>query len=1554
MLNLVGYLFASLLNLPLWLDSIGTFLSAVFLGPLAGAITGGCFNLIMSIFEFDFLWFTPVSIIGGLAVGLLFPRNRKYDSFTIIGIALVTGIIMTAVSTPINILVHDGYTGNEWGDALMDMLAPSIKSKIFCSILGSLFVNMPDKVLTILIAMSLYFTSKLLKKKRDAKGNSKGNSKALMLLLLAAASSFVFPGEKVSASVPFNHDFSQKTYGRQDGLVSTEINTIVQTKDGFIWAGAYSGLYRHNGNVFEQFILDDKISNAMYLFCDSLGRLWVCTNDAGIFVYNVKDYTGDYITVDDGLPSNSVRIVCEDDNNNFYIGTSGGFCVYRADGSIRAYDEEMEHASVYSVDYLGNGYVTGVTRDGLLFILKDGELIHSEKNSDSENFFTAVCGGMNDELAVGTSGSEIIVFTMEKDGSLFCSEIIDIPEINYTNSIYYDEHRNGFFIAATKGMAFLDENYIYSTIEGDSFDSAISQIITDYQNNIWFASTKQGVFKLSENPFKAPYFELEDAANCIIERNGELYIGTDSGLFVYEEEIFASVTDDITEYFEGVRIRNIMKDQNDFIWFSTYGTQGLVLVSPDNKIVPLEVKNGFLGNRFRFSLELNDGSVLVSSQLGLTFVEGYIPTVTLGIDDGITSQILCAVQREDGIILAGSDGGGIYVIKDKKVIGNIGGNEGLSSLVILRIIPVEEGYIYVTSNGLYYGNGGYYARYLKNFPYRNNYDIFVTEDGRAWVSSSAGIYIANVEDIILDESYNYLLLNHNRGLDTTLTANAWDYYRDDKLYLCCTDGIRFINTKEFNKVDGDYNITIPYLESDGEELDFVDGVYNIPAGNKDILMEVAVLNYSLLNPLINISIEGLNRTSKTLRQDEISEIYYSGIPYGDYTLLIEVYDDITYSVIKSYSFPLHKEARLYEKMYFKVYLFIVCGMMVAFIAWIIAKMGNMAVINRQYEQIREAKEEAENANKAKSIFLANMSHEIRTPINTVLGMDEMILRETGEEEIKNYASDIYSAGKNLLYLINDILDSSKIESGKMEIVPVEYKLVGMVRGLVNMISGRAASKDLKFTVEVDESLPSVLFGDDVRIRQIITNILTNAVKYTHEGGVTMRLGGTSADGVLKLHVEVEDTGIGIKEEDIPKLFEAFKRIEEGRNRNIEGTGLGMNITMQLLKMMGSELKVQSVYGKGSIFSFDLNQKIIDEKPVGKFDVAKSELPKDFAKGGAFVAPDARILCVDDNEMNRKVIRSLLKVTKIQVIEASSGKSALEKAEKEKFDMVLMDHMMPDMDGIETMERMRKIEGYDKIPIYILTANAVTGAKEQYLAAGFDGFISKPVVSAKLEKSIKEALPEELVKAPDPNDVKASENNRAASPDFISELPGIDGVDWNYAFMHLPDEELLKNTVEGFRNTISLQADKLDSMYESKDTEAYRIQVHAMKSSAATVGIVPLAGMAKMLEFAAKDGNEEIIENMHGVFIKEWRSYEEKLSEAFSAEEEGEEGSDKESSGEGSEVLDTELLSGYLTLLATAVDDCDVDKADEIMAKIKKMPLPKECSEQIKKLSAAVT
>lgn len=398
------------------------------------------------------------------------------------------------------------------------------------------------------------------------------------------------------------------------------------------------------------------------------------------------------------------------------------------------------------------------------------------------------------------------------------------------------------------------------------------------------------------------------------------------------------------------------------------------------------------------------------------------------------------------------------------------------------------------------------------------------------------------------------------------------------------------------------------------------------------------------------------------------------------------------------------------------------------------------------KELQAAREAADRANQSKSYFLANMSHEIRTPINAVLGMNEMIIRESKDETITGYARKVENSGKNLLSIINDILDFSKIEAGKLEIVNAPYQLTSVVNDTVNMIAFRAKNNGLEFKVELNETLPNHLYGDEVRIRQVIVNLLTNAVKYTNEGEISLNIDGIRMDKQVTLKIAVSDTGIGIKDEDKEKLFSQFERIDLMRNNSVEGTGLGLAITRELVFRMGGTISVDSEYGRGSTFFVTLPQNIISNEPVGKYDPNTDDVTDHEVYEESFRAPEASVLVVDDTRVNLMVAKALLKKTEVAIDTASGALEGVEMAGNKKYDLIFMDQRMPHVDGTQALKMIREnAEGPNyKTPVICLTADAISGARERYISEGFTDYLTKPIESEAIEELMIKYLPSDKV------------------------------------------------------------------------------------------------------------------------------------------------------------------------------------------------------------------
>ena len=517
-------------------------------------------------------------------------------------------------------------------------------------------------------------------------------------------------------------------------------------------------------------------------------------------------------------------------------------------------------------------------------------------------------------------------------------------------------------------------------------------------------------------------------------------------------------------------------------------------------------------------------------------------------------------------------------------------------------------------------------------------------------------------------------------------------------------------------------------------------------------------------------------------------------------------------------------------------------------------------------------QELVRANEAKSRFLANMSHEIRTPINGILGMDSMLLKECKDENLREYAKNIQSAGQSLLSIINDILDISKIESGKLEIIPIKYQLFSILNDCYNLTKVKLENKPVELVMQINENLPSWLYGDEVRIRQIINNFLSNAVKYTKEGKVTFCLDyEETSNEQIQLVISVADTGIGIKEEDLGKLFESFTRIEEKRNRNIEGTGLGLNLTKNLVDLMGGEVSVTSTYGKGSCFTARIPQRIVDAKPMGDFGKRYQQYLKTSDDNTlSFVAPEAKILVVDDVEMNLKVVQGLLKQTKIQIDTAISGRECLECVKRKKYDVVFLDHMMPEMDGIETLQNMKSLTDNlsKETPVIMLTANAIVGAKEEYMEAGFTDYLTKPIQETQILEMLLKYLPGELTcrnaKIKNPEEmVQTEQEEHIEEPETgpMQLLEKLEGFDVQLGLSYCMNEkDFYTEMLKEYRKADKVS--KLKQFFAEEDWNNYGVIVHGLKSTSLTIGAVHLSEEAKALEMAAKEGDTDYIRSHH--------------------------------------------------------------------------------------------
>ncbi len=1365
--------------------------------------------------------------------------------------------------------------------------------------------------------------------------------------------------------------YSAVLYDNSSGLPTSEANVITETDDGFIWIGSYSGLIRYDGNTFLRISSLSGIASVVSLYADSEQRLWIGTNDSGVALMAKGDLT--FFGKKDGLASASVKAFAEDNNGNIYAASTGGLCVFDKDLNVsRVEYPELADERVTKLVSDKDGNIYGVTQMGDYFIIgNDKSLLYY---ATDKGYISSVCSiypdpDRKDHFYLGSRQSEIIYCSVE-DGHMTQNVYSTYP-LEHINCI--KEYGKQIWFCADNGIGMLDSGRL-NVIRDLPLNNSIEEMIKDYQGNLWFVSSKLGVMKIVTNQFvniteKYGLPQYVVYGTCVYD--DKLFIGCkNEGLKVIKNSGEVSKiplyrvrtasgkgikSDNLIDLVGTNSIRSIIKDTKGYIWISTYSENSLIRYNKDGSALVFSEEDGLPTNKVRTVYECRNGDILATCTGGVVRISG--DEIVEIYDDkyGVASaEILTSCEAEDGNILIGTDGDGLYVLKENKTV-RLGLDEGLRSEVIMHIKKDKslERYWIVTSNSISYMDKDLKVTTVDQFPYSNNFDLFEDENGRMWVLSSNGIYVIPVDQLVKNENLEPVFYDAKNGLPCIASANSYsELTADGDLYIAGTTGVAKVNINKPNEDVDNIKVSVPYVEADGERIyPGENGVFILPADTKKLTFEAYVFTYSLINPQISYYLEGFDNTPQLVKRSEFGAVDYTNLPGGDYRFVMSLLDSRGNSS-KNYEFSISKLKKPHEYLIVRIGIMAIISALAGLLVW---RIMHVTIISRQVEQIRQAKEEAERANSAKSRFLANMSHEIRTPINTIMGMDEMILREDTENVpdeysslVTEYATKIKMASESLLSLVNDLLDLSKVESGKMELIMQEYDTLEVLQSLVMMIRVRSNEKDLSFDVKIDEKLPKKLYGDAGKLREILLNLMTNAVKYTKKGGFTLfATVKEMTEDKCSIYFAVKDTGIGIKKEDMSILFSAFQRLEEDKNSGIQGTGLGLDISKQYVALMGGDLQCDSVYGEGSTFYFTVDQKIVDPEPIGVFkEEKKAGKSKYRAK---FVAPSARIVVVDDNEMNLQVIKGLLKPTKVSLTLCKSGQECLDALENGDYHMVLLDHMMPVMDGPKTLENLRP--DHPDIPVIALTANIMNGGEDYYKSLGFDDYLSKPVDAEKLEEMIYKYLPEEVL-ADQGNAIENSESSGADTetaeeerlPDdiaFVADIPEISVED---GLTYCGSGEAYEKFLKTFYRTIDEKSEEIEKALGDEDYELYTIKVHALKSTARIMGASDLSSKAEALENAGKNLDTQFIKGNTPQLLTIFRSFKDKLSklsEVIAREDAKEE--------ESKAGVSPEELGNAYEALKEFIPQMDYDAVEMVLDELSQYRLPKEDAVFFKKL-----
>lgn len=1273
--------------------------------------------------------------------------------------------------------------------------------------------------------------------------------------------------------------YTCKIYDATNGMPTSDANYILGTTDGYIWIGAYSGILRYDGNTFSRLPVSGGLTSGRGLYEDSKGRIWVGTNDNGVVVIDGK--TQIHLTYNEGLPVSSIREFAEDSFGNVFIGTTDGLCYADSDMIIHTInDDRIDNERILRMVSDSEGRIYGHTKSGKIFLVENKVIsrIYTSRELGIDLITTIEVDPVNKgKVYLGTD--EDIVYYGTFGDSAQKMDAVSVAPLKGIHWMSYECDR--LWISTTSQVGYMGHDNRFHILEDISMDSGIEMMTSDYQGNMWFASSTQGIMKIVSNQFvdisgKAGFPEEVTNAACLY--GNKLYIGSDNGLEILDGR-YNSVENKLTEEIKGARIRCMKNGRDDDLWIGTFtNDMGVVHLKKDGSYTSITREDGMPDNEVRCITVRSDGTVLAGTNSGVAIIKDDRVIRIAGAKEGMKNTIILSVEEgEDGIIYAGTDGDGIYEINGSDVK-RIGRDEGLTSDVIMRIKKDEERNLYwvITSNSIQYMQDGVIST-VNSFPYNNNYDLFIDDKDNMWIISSNGIYSVKTDDMLNDSVMDYKLYSIDDGMISLPTAQGYSAQGEDGyLYIPGRSGVCRINIGDYADVLTPIKVGISSIYCGNTEI-YPDsnGKYIIPASGGRISITPSVLDYTLLNPLVKVYMEGYESEGISVPRSELSSIEFTGMKYGDYTLCIQVFDDSGKIELMDERYQIEKKPDVFERPLIRVLVFLAAILIIGFIFWHL--MTNM-VIKRQYNEVLRAKEAAERANTAKSRFLANMSNEIRTPLNTIVGMNEMSMRENAAGvpmpyfiSMMNYAFDIKNASDTLLSFVNTLLDLSKIESGDMHLDKYEYDVKDMLKSIVSMTSMMCIEKDIAFDTVIDEMMPARLYGDQGKIKQIIINLLKNAVKYTDKGSVTFSVSMEERENDnCTLKFSVKDTGKGIKEEDMKYLFSAYDSLGEQKNGRLQKTKLGLEISYKFTELMNGSLTCDSEYGKGSEFVLTVQQEIIDITPIGVFSVEdENKISGPYVP--MFIAPDVDVLVADPSPNSVSVIKGLLKETRVFVSTASSGEECIEKVKDNRFDIVLLEYRMLDMDAIEILSEIRRI--YPDLPVYALTTNTTVG-DEYYISKGFNGCILKPIDSANLEKTIMKHLPEEVMEKTSDKAVLGEMEEIPEDYNWIYEIEGISvPEDIRNSGRISTYMESLKYFYEIIDSNINVIREALDS----GNIKMYTIKVHSLMVSAQIIGAADLEKYARLLEDAGKRDDKKYINNNTEKFLKYYKSFKDKLS-----------------------------------------------------------------------------
>ena len=1275
-------------GLPIWLDMQGTCVAAYFLGLPGGILVAVLNNVIFAVHDRMTLIYTLAGMVSAILLWFLSKKGYLEKFRTAVFASFWLGICCMAVSTPLNIFLYDGYSGNRWGDALVDMMDWYGFNRIFAALAGEFVVEIIDKQICMILGFFLIkgISHILFDKKsgKTAKRKKKPESKQVVagLLALVMLSAALWPAEMVYGAINQENEsqYSAQIYNNQNGMMSSEANAIAETEDGYIWIGSYAGLTRYDGTSFT-FMKDSGIASVKTMFCDSKGRLWIGTNDGGIARYEEGAFR--YFNTEDGLPSDSIRCFYEDEQGNMYVGTTDHLCVVDKEDHIREIDEEL----TYVMSISGDGdLIVCVDKNGDLFVLQDDEICVDTTEEQSDVFYNCIFS-TSMGLAVGTAGEGIYILDVNK-GGISLKKHFQTP----VQSIWkIKENEEGqIWICGENGFGYLKEDGTYHAQETEDFHASCEDIHEDYQGNMWVASSRYGVLRLSKSPFFNLFTHAKidgEVTNAVVRYAGCFYCGTDNGLVILDDE--GNIRkNELTELLDGDRVRSLFVDSQKRLWICTYGSNGLVCADGKKALRSYTCEREPLvtSDRARCITELSDGSLAVGTTDGIYFIDGGDVTGNLTKQDGLSNSQILSLTEKDHVLYAGSDGAGIFRIQDGEIIENITKEDGLSSNIILRLVSCEQGMLVVTGNSLCFM--GDTITILDKFPYFNNYDIVIFED-LAYVLSSAGIYEVDVEALCTNDEMYDTLYNAQSGLNSAITANSWNYIsKDGVLYFCCNDGVvQFSGDSWMKNVNYCYGIS--EVNCDGVSVEMKDGIYQIPAQTRKVVVEPVVKSYTLMDVKVKFFMEGYEDETEPVSFTSIEPIQLNNLSAGTYRMHLQLYDASGRQLLEERSFQLEKEPQMWENWWYNWYLVLVIFETAGFVIWSVAmiiehlrekdrlKIFAEMLEEKVSEQTKELKERQAQKEELLTKTVTALSETVDAKDRYTSGhsrrvamYSKMIAQRMGKEEWEQ--EEIYSAG-----LLHDV--------GKIR-VPEE---------IINK-PGRLTDEEF----------------DLIKLHPVTGYHILKEISEDH----------FYADGAHFHHERYDGKGYpnGLTGESIPEI---------ARIIGVADAYDAMASNRSYREALPQEVvREEIIKGRGTQFDpkiADIMLQMIDEDKEYLMKQTESMMK--------------HILAVDDETMNLKLVEFVLKdEAGYRFYGATSGQEALDILNRENIDLVLLDVRMPDMDGFETLVHIRE---KSNVPVVFMTADKQALKLEQSRALGVEDFVTKPFMPAVLKEILHAVLSE---------------------------------------------------------------------------------------------------------------------------------------------------------------------------------------------------------------------